>query len=87
VVWRVQQETPVAKVQVEVVCEKKDMLKIRYESPDGKFRHKNLWNGGNGTGKIKLYKKRISIKNKWEWELVDMIEAKNVGCEYGEFVD
>lgn len=87
VVWRVQQETPIAKVQVEVVCEKKDMLKIRYESPDGKFRHKNLWNGGNGTGKIKLYKKRISMKNKWEWELVDMIEAKNVGCEYGEFVD
>ena len=76
-----------AKVQTEVVCLKKDMLKIRYEAPNGTFRHKNLWNGGNGTGTIKLYKKRISLKNKWEWELIDEIEAKNVGCEYGVFVD
>ena len=87
VIWRVQQETPIAKVQTEVVCLKKDMLKIRYEAPNGTFRHKNLWNGGNGTGTIKLYKKRISLKNKWEWELIDEIEAKNVGCEYGVFVD
>jgi len=70
---------------VEISCEKKDMLKIRYESPDGGFRHTNLWNGGNGVGTIQLYKKNISIKNKWEWELLDDIEVKNVGCEYGEY--
>lgn len=85
IVWRVVQETPIAKMQTEVVCAKKDMLKIRYEAPDGSFRHKNLWNGGNGVGSIKLYKKKISVKNKWKWELVDEIEARNVGCEYGEF--
>lgn len=87
VIWRVQQETPVAKMQIEVICEKKDMLKIRYEAPNGSFRHKELWNGGNGIATIKLFKKHISIKNKWEWELIDEMEARNVGCEYGEFVD
>ncbi len=84
-VWRVVQETPFAKLMVQITCEKKDMLRIRYVSPDGAFRHKNLWNGGTGTGLIKLYKKKISLKNKWEWELVDEIEAAHVGCEYGVY--
>ena len=85
VVWRVEQETPMNKIRVEISCQKKDMLKVRYESPDGGFRHTNLWNGGTGEGTIQLYRKNISIKNKWEWELIDDIEVKNVGCEYGEY--
>ena len=85
IIWRVMQETPTVKMYTKVECLKKDMLKIRYEAPDGSFRHKNLWNGGNGTGNIKLYHKKITLKNKWEWELVDDIEALNIGCEYGEY--
>ena len=78
-------ETPVAKMTAVVTCNKEDMLKIHYESPDGEIKHKNLWNGGNGIGQIKLFKKKISIKNKWEWELVDDMKALNVGCEYGVY--
>lgn len=90
-VWRVIQETPLAKMETEVTCYKKDMLLINYESPDGEMRHNNLWNGGNGVGTIKLYRKNLKPdlsekkKPKWEWLLVDEFEAYNMGVEYGEF--
>ena len=38
-----------------VRCEKKDMLLIRYEAPDGQMRHTRLWNGGNGKGTVLLF--------------------------------
>lgn len=52
------------------------MILINYESPLGEKKHNKLWNGGNGVGKIKLYK---------ILKLIDDIIATNVGCEYGEF--
>jgi hypothetical protein len=63
---------------------------VNYESPDGEKRHQRLWNGGNGAGSIQLYKKVLQnphslAKPTWEWELVDEIEVKNAGCEYGEY--
>ena len=61
-------------------CNKQDMLLVNYEAPDGSKRHNNLWNGGNGVGNIKLYRKK-----KKELELIDDIEVSHVGCEYGEY--
>ena len=87
ILWHVVQETPVTKMALKVVCDKADMLLLNYEAPDGSRRHKRLWNGGNGKGQLKLYRKNISLKNKWKWELVDDIEFYNAGCEYGEFED
>lgn len=57
-------------------CAKKDMLLLRYEAPTGERRHTRLWNGGNGTGVVRLYHRG---------KLVDEIEAAHLGCEYGEF--
>jgi hypothetical protein len=56
------------------------MIHIRYIDPTGTVKFHNLWNGGNGTGNIKLYK-----KNKKSDYLIDDINCSNVGCEYGEF--
>jgi ribosomal protein S18 acetylase RimI-like enzyme len=42
--------------------------------------HNRLWNGGNGEGIIKLYRRNGSEK-----ELIDEIYAKNMGCEWGEY--
>ena len=67
-------------LKTQVRCKKKDMLLINYESPDGKKLHNRLWNGGTGTGRLKLYEKRNDV-----WELVDDILAYNVGCEFGEY--
>lgn len=80
VIWKIIQTTKTAMLKTEVRCQKKDMLLVNYESPDGKKRHKRLWNGGNGIGRLKLYD-RVGDG----WELVDDILARNVGCEYGEY--
>jgi hypothetical protein len=56
------------------------MLLVNYEDPNGDKRHNNLYNGGTGTGNIKIYEKRGKEKI-----LIDDIEASHIGCEYGEF--
>ena len=76
IVWHVEQKTWNNKMVVDITCKKEDMLWINYEAPNGKKLHNRLWNGGNGVGTISLYHKG---------KLIDTIEAKNIGCEYGEF--
>ncbi|MBR6071356.1 MAG: hypothetical protein IKP77_00810 [Acholeplasmatales bacterium] len=78
IVWRVTQSNRKYIVEIEAKCKKSDMLFINYESPDGKKRHNRLWNGGNGTASVKIYKK----KNK---ELIHDLTAFKLGCEYGEY--
>lgn len=80
IIWHVRQETTKAVMETEVTCEKKDMLLVKYESPDGKKRHNRLWNGGNAVGNIKLYDKKGG-----KLVLVDDIRATHIGCEYGEY--
>lgn len=80
ILWHVRQETTSAIMEVDIRCSKKDMLLINYEAPNGLKLHNRLWNGGNGTGVIKLYQKKYG-----KITLLDEIEAKNIGCEYGEY--
>lgn len=76
ILWHVEQSSTSGKMVTDVSCKKADMLLIQYEAPTGEKRHTRLWNGGNGVGRIKLYRKG---------RLVDVIRAEKVGCEYGEF--
>ncbi len=76
IIWHVEQKTWNNRFIADFTCEKKDMLLVNYESPDGKKRHNRLWNGGNGVGTIKLYHKK---------KLIDDIKVENLGCEYGEY--
>ena len=80
VYWHVRQENIHAVMDTEITCKKKDMLLINYEAPDGSKKHNRLWNGGNGTGLVRLYRKTSG-----EPELIDEVEATHVGCEYGEY--
>ena len=80
ILWHVVQTTATAKLDTQIRCFKKDMLNINYEAPTGLKRHNRLWNGGNGTGVLKLYKRRFGKEI-----LIDEIEARNIGCEYGEY--
>ena len=80
VIWHVRQETRTAVMDVVIHCDKKDMLMIRYESPEGLIRHDRLFNGGTGYGRVKLYEKcREGLL------LIDDMDVKHCGCEYGEF--
>lgn len=83
VVWKVEQSNKTSVMVTEIHCKMKDMLFVNYEAPDGKKRHNRLWNGGNGWGNIKLYKK--NRKAEGGRELIDDIDVKNAGCEYGEY--
>ncbi|MDO5575382.1 MAG: hypothetical protein Q4G60_15540 [bacterium] len=80
--WDVVQQTWKAVLHTEVKCRKEDMLWINYEAPDGMKRHNRLWNGGNGVGRVRLYRKVWGRKI-----LVDDMDAGHVGCEYGEYED
>ena len=76
IIWYVEQKTWRSRMVTNITCEKKDMLLINYEAPDGAKRHTRLWNGGNGRGTVKLYR---------DGRLVDEVIAENVGCEYGAY--
>lgn len=78
--WNVRQENTHAVMETEISCNKKDMLLINYEAPDGSKKHNRLWNGGNGWGTVRLYEKQGE-----ETVLIDEIECTHVGCEYGEY--
>lgn len=81
-IWRVKQGSRKAIMITEIVCKKKDMLLINYEAPDGSKRHNRLWNGGTGTGRVRLYKREGIYRT-----LIDDIDVTNVGCEFGMFDD
>lgn len=80
IIWYVRQETLSAIMETKMHCEKSKMLLVNYESPDGCKRHNRLWNGGTGEGTVKLWK-----KSHGKQELLDEIQAKHVGCEFGEY--
>lgn len=77
IIWHVEQRSSSGRMITDVTCEKKDMLLVNYEAPDGTKRHNRLWNGGNGVGTIQLFDP--------DGKLVDRIHAENIGCEYGEY--
>ena len=76
IIWHVEQKTWRNRMVSDIRCLKKDMLLVNYEAPNGKKLHNRLWNGGNGTGTVSLYR---------DGKLIDRVEAGHVGCEYGEY--
>lgn len=78
--WTVNASNRDSIMELTLECDRDEMLLINYESPNGEKRHNRLWNGGAGFGEIKLYKKQGKDK-----VLIDDIEIKNAGCEYGEY--
>ncbi|MCQ2085205.1 MAG: tocopherol cyclase family protein [archaeon] len=77
IVWHVDQKTRKGRLVSNFRCEKKDMLLVQYEAPNGTKYHNRLWNGGTGYGTITLYDKK--------GEVIDEIEVKRMGCEYGVY--
>lgn len=80
VIWQITLSNRKNVIEIDAGCLIKDIILINYESPDGQKRHNNLYNGGNGIGEIKLYKKIGKYK-----KLIDTIKAYDIGCEYGEY--
>ena len=78
VIWHIEQETFNYRLVTDVRCNKDEMLQIRYEAPDGAFRHTRLWNGGTGTGRTQLF-----VRDGHEWLPTSDLDLGHVGCEFG----
>ena len=78
IVWHIEQQNHRYIMKTDIICPKKEMLLVNYEAPNGKKEHNCLWNGGNGVGRIQLFKKK-----RGENELIDDIRVSHAGCEYG----
>lgn len=79
--WNITAKQQDIKLKLTLNCPKTEMLKIRYESPDGQMRHQQLWNGGTAMGTLEIYDRRQPDT------LIDRISIKHAGCEYGEYTD
>lgn len=82
--WHVEQQTFRARMVVDVSCKKAEMLLVNYESPDGAKRHKRLWNGGTGEGRVQLFV-RQGAGPRAPYLLQDDMNCANTGCEYGVY--
>lgn len=82
--WHVIQTTKDAKLDTQIKCRKAEMLNIKYEAPTGYKKHNRLWNGGTGTGTLKLYKRSLFGRKE---ELIDEVYAEGIGCEFGEYCE
>jgi hypothetical protein len=78
--WKLRAQNKEAMLELTLRCPVDEMLFINYEAPNGKKLHNRLWNGGTGYGTIRLYRKTGKDK-----VLIDHIEIRNTGCEYGEY--
>ena len=78
--WRVMARNRNVQMEVDLVCPRNEMLLMRYQSPDGARRHNRLWNGGTGTGEIRLF-----ARDRNQLIPIDTIAMGHVGCEYGEY--
>lgn len=78
--WKIRAQNYTSLLELTLRCKADEMLLINYEAPNGKKLHNRLWNGGTGYGTIRLYHKKGKEK-----VLIDHIEFKNAGCEYGEY--
>ncbi|MBO7702976.1 MAG: hypothetical protein J6S26_00915 [Solobacterium sp.] len=76
ILWHVEQKTWRSRMVTDIRCRKEEMLWVNYEAPDGVKRHNRLWNGGTGTGTVKLYR---------DAKLIEEADCFHVGCEYGEY--
>ena len=76
ILWHVEQKTLHNRMVTDISCDKKDMLLVNYEAPNGKKLHNRLWNGGNGRGTVSLFHCG---------KLIDKVCVQNVGCEFGEY--
>ena len=80
IVWYVELQNVHSVMRTEIHCQKKDMIFVNYEDPEGIKRFSRLWNGGNGSGTVWIYR-----KDSGNLILIDELIVGHVGCEYGEF--
>uniref|UniRef100_A0A383VCP8 AttH domain-containing protein n=1 Tax=Tetradesmus obliquus TaxID=3088 RepID=A0A383VCP8_TETOB len=83
--WSISSEDPNYKIIVNMTCPKSQMLRLRYENPDGFVNHKQLWNGADLSGSVQLFSKAAGGNNQGSWSLIDTLVCERGAGEYGEY--
>lgn len=74
-IWHITAQNKTAMIQISGSCLKKEMLRFRYDSPDGCRPKQPLWAGSNAVGTIQLYR-----KNKKDYQPVCTLFWENGLC-------
>ncbi len=80
VTWQVEAWTTAARIEISFSCPRQEMLLMNYENPDGQRNHRQLFNGGNARGTVRLFERR-----RGEERLVGEFAGIHGGGEYGEY--
>lgn len=76
-IWHFKAQNRTSVIKISGNCSKEQMMPLFYENPDGKVSPELLWEGGNATGTIELYRRSAGTL-----ELIDRLTFGNGLCAY-----
>ena len=74
--FAISEETPLSRVRLKVICDRSQMREVNVETTSGDRR--KMLVGGDGKAELLIERKKVSLKNKWEWETVDVLRGEHV---------
>lgn len=77
--WHVTAWNRKNKIVLNFSCNKDEMVRTDPEGTNGERNHRDLHNGGTGSGFVELYSKKGS-----SWELIDRFKGEDAGVELGK---
>ena len=75
-VFAIAEETPLSRMKLKVTCDRNQMRELRMETTAGDLRRMLV--GGDGQAELIIERKKVSLKNKWEWETIDVLKGGHV---------
>ncbi|MGN0269338.1 MAG: hypothetical protein ACI4CX_01430 [Candidatus Weimeria sp.] len=75
-VFAIAEETPLSRMKLKVTCDRNQMRELRMETTAGDLRRMLV--GGDGQAELIIERKKVSLKNKWEWETIDVLNGGHV---------
>ncbi len=75
-VFAIAEETPLSRMKLKVTCDRNQMHELRMETTAGDLRRMLV--GGDGQAELIIERKKVSLKNKWEWETIDVLKGGHV---------
>lgn len=81
-IWHIMAQNKTSMIKISCSCTKEQMMRLRYETPEGYRLKDPLWAGGAGIGTIQLYRREKGGK-----ELIDTLKIDNGVCRWRQIKD
>ena len=76
-IWHITEKNTTAVIRISCSCTKEQLMRLRYETPEGQRLKSPLWSGSAGTGTVQLYRREKGGK-----ELIDTLKLENGVCRW-----